>query len=114
MTNDNSGFNPIEADRRIQRNMNENYRQNKIIEITNLADYITQLIALNKSKENEIIASDEVQHWVKEAESLIKGFYSEFITDFRRIYNRKNEEDLTYTKFEELKTCFKKAINIES
>lgn len=43
MTNNdnNSGFDPIEADRRIQRNMNENYRQNKIIEINNLGDHIT-------------------------------------------------------------------------
>lgn len=115
MTNNdnNSGFNLMEADRRIQRNMNENFRQNKIIEINALGDYIIQLIELDKSKENEIIASDEVNHWVKGAESLIKGFYSDFIADFRSIYNLKKEDELTYTKFEELRSCFKKAINIE-
>jgi len=115
MTNNdnNSGFNPIEADRRIQRNMNENFRQTKIIEINALGDYIIQLIELDKSKENEIIASDEANHWVKGAESLIKGFYSDFIADFRSIYNLRNEEELTYTKFQELRSCFKKAINIE-
>jgi len=110
----NSGFNPIEADRRIQRNMNENYRQSKIIEINALGEYIIQTIELHQSKENEIISSDEVKHWVKEAESIIKGFYSEFITDFRSIYNLKKEEELTYSKFKELRSCFKKAINIES
>ena len=113
MTNNNSGFNPIEADRRIQRNMNETYRQNKIIEINNLGDYITQLVELDKSKENDIIASKEVNQWVKEAESIIKGFYSEFITDFRSIYNAKKEDELTYTKFENLRNCFKKAISQE-
>ena len=101
-------------DMRINRGMNENYRQNKIIEITNLGDYITQLIELDKSKQNEIITSDEVKHWVKEAESIIKGFYSESITDFRSIYNAKKEEQLTYTKFEELQSCFRKAVSQES
>lgn len=113
MTNNNSGFNPIEADRRIQRNMNETYRQNKIIEINNLGDYITQLVELDKSKENEIIASDEVNHWVKEAESIIKGFYSEFITNFRSIYNLKKEEEFTYSKFKELRSCFREAVSPE-
>jgi len=77
MTNNNSGFNPIEADRRIQRNMNENYRQNKIMEINNFGEYIIQLIEIDQSKQNEIMSSDEANHWVKEAESIIKGFYSE-------------------------------------
>lgn len=71
------------------------------------------MIELDKSKENEIITSDEVRHWVKEAESLIKGFYSEYITDFRSIYNLRKEEKLTYEKFQELRSCFKEASNIE-
>ena len=115
MTNNdnNSRFNPIEEDRKMQRSLNESYRQNKIIEINTLGDYIIQLIELDKSKENEIISSDEVNNWVKGAESLIKGFYSDFITDFRSIYNLRKEEKLTYKKFQELRSCFKKAINIE-
>jgi len=113
MTNNNSGFNPIEADRKIQRNMNENFRQNKIIEINTLGDYITQIIEFDKSKENMIISSEEVKHWVKGAESIIKGFYSDFIVDFQSIYNLRKEEELTYSKFQKLRNCFKKAINTE-
>lgn len=115
MTNNdnNSEFNPIEADRRIQRNMNENYRQNKIIEINTVGDYIIQSIELDKCKQNEIISSEEINHWVKGAESIIKGFYSDSLTQFRSIYNAKKEEELTYAKFEELRSCFRKAVNIE-
>ena len=109
-----TNFNQNKEGMRINRGMNENYRQNKIIEITNLGDYIIQLIELDRSKQNEIITSDEVKHWVKEAESIIKGFYSESITDFRSIYNAKKEEQLTYTKFEELRSCFIKAVSQES
>ena len=114
MTNNNSRFNPIEADRKIQRNMNENFRQNKIIEINTLGDYITQAIELDKSKESEIISSEEVKHWVKGAESLIKGFYSDSIADFRSIYNLRKEEELTYSKFQELRSCFQNAVDIKS
>ena len=111
--NDNTGFDPIEADRRIQRNMNENFRQNKVIEINTLGDYLIQAIELDQSKQDEIIARDEVKHWVKQAESIIKGFYSDFIADFRSIYNLRAEEELTFSKFQELRTCFKKATNTE-
>jgi hypothetical protein len=98
---------------RINRGMNESYRIDKIILINNLGNHIIQLIELDKTKQNEILTSEEVNHWVKEAESIIKGFYSESITDFRSIYNVKKEEQLTYTKFEELRSCFEKATNIE-
>ena len=113
MTKNNSGFNPIEEDRRSQRSMNENYRQNKVIEINTLGDYIIQAIELDQSKQDEIISRDEVKHWVKQAESIIKGFYGEYITDFRSIYNLRTEDELTFSKFQELRTCFKKATNTE-
>lgn len=115
MTNNdnNFGVNRNQETMRINRGLNESYRIDKITEINNLGEYIIQSIELNKSKQNEIITSDEVNHWVAQAESIIKGFYSESLTHFRSIYNAKKEEELTYTKFKELRSCFRKAINIE-
>lgn len=115
MTNNdnNFGFNHNQETMRINRGMNESYRQNKIIEINTLGDYIIHSIELDKSKQNEIITSKEVSHWIQQAESIIKGFYSDSLTHFRSIYNVKKEEELTYSKFEELRNCFRKAINIE-
>ncbi len=115
MTNNdnNFGVNQNQATMRMNRGMNESYRIDKITEINTLGDYITQLIEFDKSKQNEIITSDEVKQWVKSAESIIKGFYSQSITDFRSIYNAKKDEELTYPKFVKLRSCFKKAITIE-
>lgn len=114
MTNNNN----FEAKRnqetmRINRGMNESYRIDKITEINYLGNLIIQSIELSKTTPNEIITSKEVNQWIQQAESLIKGFYSDYITHFRSIYNAKKEVEITYAKFEELRSCFRKAISPE-
>jgi hypothetical protein len=113
MTNNDNNFefNRNQETMRINRGMNESYRIDKITEINNLGNHIIQSREISKTTPHEIITSKEVNHWIQQAESIIKGFYSDSLTHFRSIYNAKKEDEVTYAKFEELRSCFRKAIS---